>query len=52
MRRLLLMLAKPIVTEGTAPGAIGNLLLVPLALLMLGISLRREKDDQTKLAIR
>ena len=43
--RLLLMFAKPIVTEGTAPGAIGNFLLIPLALLMLGLSLREQKYD-------
>ena len=38
--RLLLAFAKPIVTDGTAPGAIGNFALVPLALLMLVLSLR------------
>ena len=43
--RLLLMFAKPIVTEGTAPAAIGNFLLIPLALLMLGLSLREQKYD-------
>jgi hypothetical protein len=40
--RLLLALAKPIVTDGTAPGAIGNFVLTPLALLMLVLSLREE----------
>jgi hypothetical protein len=41
--RLLLAFAKPIVTDGTAPGAIGNFVLIPLALLMLILSLREEK---------
>jgi hypothetical protein len=41
--RLLLAWAKPIVTDGTAPGAIGNFVLIPLALLMLALSLREEK---------
>jgi hypothetical protein len=38
--RLLLAFAKPIVTDGTAPGAIGNYILIPLALLMLVLSLK------------
>jgi hypothetical protein len=42
--RLLLALAKPIDTEGTAPGAIGNYVLIPLALLMLVLSLREKKN--------
>jgi hypothetical protein len=41
--RLLLAFAKPIFTDGTAPGAIGNYVLIPLALLMLGLSLREKK---------
>ncbi len=41
--RLLLALAKPIVTDGTAPGAIGNFVLIPLALLMLVLSLREKE---------
>jgi hypothetical protein len=41
--RLLLAFAKPIVTDGTAPGAIGNFVLIPLALLMLVLSLREKK---------
>jgi len=41
--RLLLALAKPIVTDGTAPGAIGNFALIPLALLMLVLSLREKE---------
>lgn len=38
--RLLLAFAKPVVTNGTAPGAIGNYILIPLALLMLALSLK------------
>ncbi len=38
--RLFLTFAKPIVTDGAAPGAIGNYILVPLALLMLVLSLK------------
>ena len=42
--RLLLTFAKPIVTSGTAPGAIGNYVLIPLASLMLVLSLKESKD--------
>ena len=42
--RLLLTLAKPFEIRGTAPGAIGNYVLIPLALLMLVLSLRERKD--------
>ena len=38
--RLLLTFAKPIVTSGTAPGTIGNYILIPLASLMLVLSLK------------
>ena len=38
--RLLLTFAKPIVTTGTAPGAIANYILIPFALLMLVLSLK------------
>lgn len=40
--RLLLTFAKPIETHGTAPGAIGNYVLIPLALVMLGLSLQEK----------
>jgi hypothetical protein len=49
--RLLLTFAKPIVTHRTAPGAIGNYILIPLALLMLILSLKETKNVQSKLAI-
>jgi hypothetical protein len=41
----LLALAKPFETLGTAPGAIGNFVLIPLALLMLVLSLMPKKDQ-------
>jgi hypothetical protein len=48
--RLILTLAKPIETTSTAPGAIGNYILVPLLALMLVLSLiqRREVADSNK----
>jgi hypothetical protein len=42
--RLLLTFAKPFETVGTAPGAIGNYIFIPLALLMLVLSLKAQKD--------
>jgi hypothetical protein len=42
--RLLLTFAKPLEIEGTAPGAIGNYILIPLALLMLVLSLKEQKS--------
>ena len=42
--RLLLTFAKPFEIHGTAPGAIGNYLLIPLTLIMLFLSLRNAKD--------
>ena len=38
--RLLLGTAKPYETMGTAPGATGNLVFAPLALLMLALALK------------
>ena len=38
--RLLLAFAKPFETAGQAPGAIGNYIFIPLALLMLAFSLK------------
>ena len=37
--RLLLTFAKPLETHGTAPGAIGNYVIIPLALLMVVLAL-------------
>lgn len=37
--RLLLTVAKPLETQGTAPGAIGNYVIIPLALFMLALSI-------------
>ena len=41
--RLLLTFAKPFETLGTAPGAIGNYIFIPLALVMLLLSLRKRQ---------
>lgn len=40
--RLLLTFFKPVETSGTAPGAIGNYILIPLAAVMLWLSLRAD----------
>ena len=42
--RLFLTFYKPIILEGTAPGGIGNYILIPLALLMLFLSLQKPKE--------
>jgi hypothetical protein len=42
--RLLLTFAKPFEIHGMAPGVIGNYVLIPLALLMLVLSLREPKS--------
>jgi hypothetical protein len=42
--RLLLTLYKPFETAGQAPGVTGNYILVPLALIMLFLSLRTVRD--------
>jgi hypothetical protein len=42
--RLLVGFAKPFETVGTAPGAIGNYILIPLALIMLALSLKERKS--------
>jgi len=44
--RLLLEFVKPFETAGTAPGAIGNLVIPVLALAMLVLSLRKPKTDR------
>ena len=38
--RLLIGLAKPFETSGTSPGAVGNIIIIPLSLVMLFLSLR------------
>jgi hypothetical protein len=43
--RLLLGGFKPVELSGTAPGAIGNIFLIPLALLMLFLSLSSRKES-------
>ena len=42
--RLFLTVAKPFEIRGTAPGAVGNYILIPLALIMLFLSLRHVDD--------
>ena len=42
--RIILGFMKPIETRGTAPGVIGNFIIVPLAILMLILSLSKTKD--------
>ncbi len=42
--RLLLAFAKPFEITGTAPGAVGNYIFVPLALLMLALSLQTKPN--------
>ena len=43
--RLFLTFYKPIILEGTAPGGIGNYIMIPLALIMLVLSLRKTKKN-------
>jgi len=41
--RLILAFMKPIITESTAPGAIGNLILIPLAIVLFLLSIKENK---------
>lgn len=41
--RLLLTFAKPFETAGTAPGGVANYIFIPLALIMLVLSLRQQQ---------
>ncbi|MFC1960526.1 hypothetical protein ACFLYO_07440 [Chloroflexota bacterium] len=41
--RMVLGMMKPITTTGTAPGGVGNYVIVPLAVVMLWLSLRRRE---------
>jgi hypothetical protein len=43
--RIFLGAIKPIETTGTAPGAIGNYVIVPLAIIMLVLSLRKSDRE-------
>ena len=43
--RLLLTMYKPIILEGSAPGSVGNYIIIPLALIMLVLSLRKTKKN-------
>ncbi len=42
--RLLLSFAKPFETSGTAPGAIGNYVIIPLALVLFALAMRRRRS--------
>ena len=43
--RIVLGAIKPIATTGTAPGAIGNYIVIPLAIVMLVLSLRKSDRE-------
>jgi hypothetical protein len=43
--RIFLGAIKPIETTGTAPGAIGNYIIIPLAIIMLVLSLRKSDRE-------
>ena len=47
--RIVLGVMKPIQTTGTAPGAIGNLIIVPLGIVMLVLSLRESGKEQNNM---
>ena len=44
--RLVIGHMKPVVTAGTAPGAVGNYILIPLALTMFFLSIWKKADSQ------
>ena len=46
--RLLLTVAKPFEIVGTAPGAVGNYVFIPLAIIMFLLSLRKSKSAESK----
>jgi len=46
--RIVIGIMKPIVTTGTAPGGIGNYILVPLCIVMLVLSLIKSKRFREK----
>lgn len=43
--RLFLTLYKPIILEGTAPGGVGNYIMIPLALIMFVLSLQKTSKN-------
>ena len=47
--RIVLGVMKPIQTTGTAPGAIGNLIIVPIGIVMLVLSLRESGKEQNNM---
>ncbi|SDB50758.1 hypothetical protein SAMN03097699_1790 [Flavobacteriaceae bacterium MAR_2010_188] len=46
--RVILGYIKPIVTEGTAPGSIGNYIMIPLAIVLFLVSINKNKKQQIK----
>ena len=44
--RLFLTFYKPIIAEGSAPGGVGNYILIPITLLMLVLALQKSKATQ------
>jgi len=47
--RIILGMLKPIETVGTAPGGIGNFLILPLVIIMLILSLLKPKQEESRL---
>jgi len=47
--RIILGMLKPIETAGPAPGGIGNFILLPIAILMLVLSLLKAKQEVSRL---
>ena len=45
--RLFLTLYKPIILDGTAPGYVGNYIMIPLALIMFSLSLRTHDEGNS-----
>ncbi len=44
--RIVIGMMKPIETVGTAPGGVGNWIIVPLCIIMLWLSLSKNKEDK------
>ena len=42
--RLILAFMKPMITESTAPGAIGNLIMIPFAIVLFLLSIKENKQ--------
>ena len=44
--RICMGLLKPLETAGTAPGAIGNLIIIPLAIILFHFSIREPNQEK------